>query len=236
MPKDQVTDAVEVEDVAEQVEATIQDGGVAEPATPAQPASDVEKLRQEYDLKLQTAQADLNKLKSSLQKREADITREYQQRQQQMEKELQNARLASMDEAGREKYLAELKSEEYTTLQKQLQEAQAKSSEAAEILNAMQFFTAQSVPADQLVVNQGYNALVESGWAYINAELKRLREAATNPTSKPPARKQAPDVITDKAAPSKGTTWKELRAKYGSEEAVYQAIENGTLDPSILPA
>lgn len=236
MPKDQVTDQVEVEDVAEE-EATVQDGGVAAQATPAQSASDVEKLRQEYDQKLQTAQEDLNKLKSSLQKREAEITREYQQRQQQLEKEVQNARLSSMDEASREKYLAELKTEEYNRLQQQLQEAQQRASEQSEILNAMQFFVGQGVPADKLVVNQGYNALTESGWAYINAELTRLRNAASN-TSKPDSkpRKNAPTVVTDKASPSKGTTWTELRTKYGSDEAVYQAIENGSLDPSILPA
>lgn len=236
MPKDQVTESVEVEDVASD-EATVQDGGVEQSSTPAQPASDVEKLRQEYDLKLRSAQDDLNKLKSSLQKREAEITREYQQRQQQLEKEVQNARLSSMDEASREKYLAELKTEEYNRLQQQLQEAQQRNEESSEILNAMQFFVGQGVPAERLVVNQGYNALTASGWAYINEELTRLRAAASTQTSKPEKqRKTAPGVVTDKATPSKGTTWSELRTKYGSDEAVYQAIENGSLDPSILPA
>jgi hypothetical protein len=233
-PKDQVTEEEEIESVDE--EPTTLEGEVAAQATPAQPQVDVETLRQEYDLKLQAAQTDLNKLKSSLQKREADITKEYQQRQQLMEKQLHEARIANMDETQRKQYEANMQTEEYQNLQKQLKETEQKNQETAEVLNAMQFFLQKGVPADRLILNQGYNALTTSGWEYIEEEMTRLRQQVSNPKLQKPDRKTAPPVVTDKASPSKGTTWKELRAKYGSEEAVYQAIESGSLDPSILPS
>lgn len=235
MSKTQVIDPAEVKDVAEEP-ATIPDGGVAQPeATPAQPTVDVEQLQKQYETKLSASQADLDKLKSALQKREAELTKEYQQRERNLQEQLKQAKLSTMDEAQRAKYEEELKSEEWQSLNQQLNDAQQSVRESQEILNAMRFFISQGVPADRLVLDQGYNGVTESGWAYIREELETLRNAASKATQKP-ERKTAPDVVTDKSIPSKGVTWKQLRETYGSEEAVYQAIEQGLLDPSILPA
>ena len=233
MPTDQVDDVEDVEEVPE--EGTPQDEGVADNATPETPEFDVEKLKAEYEQKLQTSQQDLNKLKSSLQKQQAEQAKKYQEEQARLEKQLREVRMQNMDEDQRKQYEAQMQSEEYQNLQAQLQERDRVLADQAATLDALNFFASKKVPVDSLVLNQGYDALAQSGWDYISNRLTELEAQVSNPKPEPKPRKKAPDVLTDKSSPSKGSSWKELRAKYGTDENIYQAIEDGTLSPSILP-
>lgn len=229
----QVTDVEEAE-ISE--EETLGEEGVEEQddSTPeSQQPTDAESWK-EAEKRWQT---DLNNMKSSLQKREEDLRKEYKEKTDRLESQLRETRMQGMDENQRKQYEAQLVTEEYQTLQTRLQDSEAKNREMALILDAQQFFIAKGVPANKLVLNQGYDALVNSGWEVISTELEGYRNGQTNKTqtTQTKTRKPAPKVVTDKSTPSTGTTWKELRARYGSEENVYSMIEQGMLDPKILP-
>jgi Skp family chaperone for outer membrane proteins len=213
--------------------------GVAQPATPVQnPPADVEKkLKAEYEEKLTRYQTDLNQMKSSLQRREAQVNADWQKRYDGLQNQMHEVRMSKMTEEEREAYEAQLQNEEMRTLQQQLAELQTERQTMAQSMEAMSFFLQQGVPAKALVLNEGYDMLVRSGWDNITNELNTLRQSRVNPQPqpKPEPLPQAPSVITDKATPASGTTWAALRQRYGSDEAIYRAVEEGRLPPSVIP-
>jgi Skp family chaperone for outer membrane proteins len=217
-------------------ETTNQQGGVPQGTPAPQSPQDVERLRLEYETKLAQSQQDLNKLKSSLQSREAQVQKEWQTKYDELQRQMREVRMSGMDENQRKQYEVQLQQEEFNRLQEQLQEQTRKNQEYMAVLDAQTFFMNKGVPADKLILNQGYDALVQSGWDYVSAELERARSAQANPPSSPQPPKQAPGVVTDKSTPTTGTTWAELRKLYGSDEAVYQLVEQGRLDPSVIPS
>jgi hypothetical protein len=205
--------------------------------TPAQLAQpDVEKVRAEYEQKVAQMQQDLNNMKSSLQKREYQQSQQYQQQVSDLQKQLREVRMQGMDETQRKAYEVQLQAEEYQTLQQRLEEQERKNQEFEQMLGAQDFFIKKGVPADKLILNQGYETLVQSGWDWVSERLAQLQQQVTSPTKQEPAPlKTAPGVVTDKGLPASGSTWTELRKLYGSDENVYRLIEQGTLSPSILP-
>lgn len=237
--EDQVTD-VDDEAVAEPEATSSENGGVAKPTTTSTQSVDVEALKAEYEQKLQRAQEDVNRVKSSLQSREAAIQKQAKEDKEQLQKQLREIRMQGMDENQRKQYEASLATEEVQNLQQRLAEAEARNQENAAVINAQQFFVAQGVPLNALKFDEGYDGLVSSGWGYLSQEITKLRQQLADPSSiKKPVKslKPAPDVVTDKATPRSGNaTWSDLRKKYGSDETIYQLVESGQLDPSILPA
>jgi Skp family chaperone for outer membrane proteins len=214
-------------------DATPAANGEVAKATPAQPSQsavnvDVEAIRRDYETKLAKSAEDLNRLKSSLQSREAQTAKERDD----LRRQMQEIRMQGMDATQRKEYEAQLQAEEFNSLQSQLEELNRKTQEQQQVFDAFQFFRQRGVPADSLPLNQGYDALVNSGWAWVDERLKNPAQ----PQSKEPAPlKSAPSVVTDKSAPATGVSWGDLRAKYGSDENVYSLIEQGVLSPDILP-
>lgn len=202
------------------------------PAQPSNPPVDVEKLTAKYE-------SDLRSMKSSLQRREAQVNAEWQNRYEELQNQFHEVRMQGMTDEQRKQYESQLQSEEMRNLQSQLEELQTERQSMAQILDGMSFFLQQGVPAEKLVLNEGYDTLVRSGWDFITGELNRLRQSASNPQPQKPVEpaplRQAPGVITDKGTPGSGTTWAALRAQFGSEEAVYRAVEEGRLSPTIIP-
>lgn len=196
---------------------------------------DVEKIRAEYEQRLAQSTRDLNAMKSSLQKREAELTSQYEKQKADLQKQLRDIRLGSMDENQRKVYEQQAAQEEVENLARRAADAEQAAQEMARTLDAQAFFVQRGVPADKLVMGQGYDALVNSGWSYIDQELTTLRKSAQSQTPAKP-RKTAPTVDTNKGIPGSKTSWADLRKRYGSEEHVYQMIEQGLLDPSILPS
>jgi Skp family chaperone for outer membrane proteins len=244
---------MEVNDGLTEVPGSVQEGGVsanetpaqggvaAAPVTPnAQPPVDVEVIRAEYEQKLQRYEKDINAMKSSLQRREAQVEQEWRKRYNDLQSQLHQVRMQGMTEEERERYERQLESEEFQSLQSRLAELENEKAQQVATVNAFSFFINQGVPADKLNLSEGYDAVVSSGWQYLTEELARLRQAAANPQPQPakvePAPlKEAPKVVNDKGIPATGTTWAALRATYGSDEAVYRAVEEGRLSPSVIP-
>lgn len=210
------------------------DSGVTAQAvtpTPSTPV-DVETLKAKYE-------KDISQLKSSLQRQTAQVEQQWQSRYSELQKEIHNVRMQGMTDEERARYERQLESEEFQNLQSRLAELENEKAQQAATVGAFTFFTSQGVPADRLNLAEGYDAVVTSGWQYLTEELARLRQLAANPQPQKPIEpsplKPAPNVITDKGTPASGTTWAALRAQYGSDEAVYRAVEEGRLPVSMIP-
>lgn len=205
-----------------------------QPTTPAPSSNpvDVDALKAKYE-------KDINAIKSTLQKQTAQVEKEWQSRYTDLQRQVHEARMATMTDEDRARYERQLESEEYQSLQSRLAELEQEKAQQAATVNAFSFFTSQGVPADKLNLAEGYDAVVSTGWQYLTEELARLRQAAANPQPPKPVEpaplKDAPPVVTDKGMPASGTTWAALRAQYGSDEAVYRAVEEGRLPSSVIP-
>jgi uncharacterized membrane protein YccC len=215
------------------VETPATQEGVTQNVTPIQqPTVDVEAIKAKYE-------NDLNQLKSSLQRREAQVNADWQKRYGELQKQIHETRMSSMTDEERARYERQLESEEMQNLQNRLSELENEKQQLAAAVNAQSFFIQQGVPADKLNLSEGYDAVVSAGWGYLTGELAQLRAAKANPQPQAPIEpaplKQAPGVVTDKGTPGSGTTWAALRATFGTDEAIYRAVEEGRLDPSIIP-
>jgi len=208
-------------------------GVAATSATPASPKPvDVDALRAKYE-------GDISQLKSTLQKREAQVTKEWQDRYTGLERKLHDTAMKSMTEDERARYERQLETEEFQSLQSKLAEIEGEKQLMASTVSAYSFFIQQGVPANLLNLSDGYDAVVSAGWQHLTSELAELRATKLNPQSQKPSEpaplKTAPGVVTDKGVPATGTTWAALKAQFGSEEAVYRAVEEQRLDPSVIP-
>jgi hypothetical protein len=200
--------------------------------TPAATPVDVEALKVKYE-------QDINKLKSTLQRQTAQVEQQWQSKYGDLQRQMHNIRMQGMTEDERARYERQLETEEFQTLQSRLAELENEKARQVEAVNAFNFFLAQGVPANKLNLAEGPEVIAQVGWQHMTEELARLRELASNPQPVKPAGpaplKQAPEVITDKGTPASGTTWAALRAQYGTDEAVYRAVEEGRLPSSVIP-
>jgi hypothetical protein len=212
--------------------------GVAQP-TPANSPVDVDALRSDYESKLAKYEQDIRNMKSTFQSRESQVTKEWQDRYANLERKLHETAMRGMTEDERAKYERQLESEEFQSMRERLAEMESERAMMANTMSAYNFFIQQGVPANLLNLSDGYDAVVNTGWQYLTNELAELRAAKANPQpqpkSEPAPLKQAPGVVTDKGTPASGTTWAALIAEFGSLEAVFRAVEEQRLDPSVLP-
>lgn len=234
---EELNQVVEDEEVVEVEESTLNEKAeVAGEATQAKSEIDVEKLKADYEQKLAASQDDLNRMKSSLQKRESEITRTFQEEQSRLRDEIKQVRMSGMDEEAKKNYLTELAKEEQQNLATRNQELEQANAEITGKINAQMFFLEKGVPVSELNLTEGYDELVLSGYNYLATEVERLRkEVEGKATAKKKERKEAPAVDTSKGEVSTGKTWASLKKQYGSEENVYSLIEQGVLSPDILP-
>lgn len=231
--------AAESEGVSVSAETPVQPQSGVSHETPVQPAVDVEKMKAEYESKLQRFEQDMNRMKSSLQKQTSQVEKEWQQRNAELQRQLHETRMSTMTVEERARYERQLESEEFQTLQSRLAELENERARQVETVNAYSFFIQQGVPADRLNLAEGYDGVVNAGWQYLIEERNQLKAQLSNPSPSKPVEpaplRPAPVVVTDKGIPATGTTWAALVAQYGSRETVYRAVEEGRLPASIIP-
>jgi hypothetical protein len=208
------------------------------PATPSTTPSDAEAQIAEYKRQVAKYEADVRALKSASDKRLHDAELTWKQQQAQMQKELQAIRMASMDDDERKQYEASLALEQQQEIVQQLEETKRSAQEYQANLQAIQYFIGLGVPADKLVIDQGYDTLFNSGMEYMTSELKRLKSSPA--PAAPPAQPGAPlppvVATTSQGLPNTKPTWDDLRKKYGSDEAIYRMVEAGHLPGDIIPS
>lgn len=209
------------------------------PATPSTPPSDAEARKSDLEKQIARYEADIRAIKSTSDKRFNDAQRQWQEQQARLQKELQSLRMSSMDEDERKQYEANLAIERQQEIEQELNKAKMTAQEYQANLQAIQYFLAQGVPAETLVIDQGYDTLFNSGMEWMNAELKRLRSSTTTgaPPAQPNGTRPTPPVVATASSgvPSVKPTWDDLRKKYGDDEQIYRLVEAGLLPSDIIP-
>jgi hypothetical protein len=211
-----------------------------QPGTPTPPTVDVEAIKAEYEGKLKQYERDLNRMKGSLQRNQSQAERAAQQRQEELEVALEAERVSHMDEAQRKEYERLAALDRAQELEQQLNDARSTAQEQIDYNKAYVYFTRRGVPADALVLDQGYQALFESGWEFINIEFDRLRslQAAPPAPAAPPTPPgvNAPRVPATGATPvTGGNTWADIRTKYGSEDNFMRLVRRGRVPETEIP-
>lgn len=228
--------------------------GVATEATPAQgveqtqtpvttPSTqpvDAEVLRQQYEQQIRQKEIDLNRMKSSFQRKESQLERQMEERRVAFEQELERAKISNMDEDQRKIYESTAGIRKAQQLESQLQQLQLEKNEAVQRFEAYTYFQSKGVPANEIITDGSYEDLWNSGMEYITSVFEQVQKKASTPpppvsapAATPPV---APPVVTATATqPFTGTTWDALIKEWGSEESVWRAVETGQLDPSVLP-
>jgi hypothetical protein len=199
-------------------------------ATPSAVNEDAESLAK-IKAQLDKYEQDIRNLKSVSDKRVHEMTQDWQRRESELRKQNEELRLASMDEASREKYLQEVERQRLKDLETKAQEAARVQDDYGASLGAIKYYTSLGVPLTELVLDQGYDALFQSGFKYVTEQYKQAKENKT-----PPLPPQAPPVATvNGTVPNLKPTEEDLVKKYGSMEMVYRLVEQGRLDPAVIP-
>ena len=205
---------------------------VAKDATPSASPVDAEALAK---LQAQVAkyEQDVRNLKSMADKRLNEAERQYQQRESELRAQLEDLKVAQMDEGSREAYLRELDNKRKMELEQRAAQSSQIQEDYQASLHAIQHFTSLGVPLTELVLNEGYDKLFQSGYAYVTGQYQKLASGQT----KAPEPPKAPEVATKNGSSPANIkpTWADLIKSYGSVEAVYRGVETGRLDPTIIP-
>ena len=230
-------------------------GGVAS-ATPAQaPSEDWKTKYDEMTAQLeeikQNAERDIRGTKSSLQSQIAERDRQFDEERRQWNEKLVGLETKDLDEIGQAKYNATHYRTQAEQASQQIAQMRAELEQAGKVPQYIQLFTDLGISPKQLVVDQGVEELVNSGWRGVVSVIEGLRQAqasaATTPAPAAPApglpHLQAPAIASQtSAASTMGSTWsdvlKAVEASVGrpvTQEDVYRMIEVGQLSPSIIP-
>ena len=231
--------------------ATPGDAGVGSP-TPGKTSEDGGGKTDDLQTKLEAAlkradeitekyERDLRDMKSSLQKGEAERLAEIQDQLTTREAELERIRTQGMNDGERTQYERNQYAKRNEDLEAQLEELQERTAQVEQFQNAKEFFLSNGVPADKLKLDGGVDALSESGWAYLQEELKTLRSKGQAPAA--PNAPKAPEVETGQGQVKTAKTWEEVIAKYAqpgehpmaTRERIYREVELRHLPPDVLP-
>jgi hypothetical protein len=200
----------------------------AAPATP-QVDADVQALKQQ----LEKYELDIRKLKSTYDRKLTESDKQWQQKADELRRQAEEYRLATMDEDARGKYVAEKERMRLLELEEKASKATTIETDYQASLGAIQYFTSLGVPLSELVMDKGYDELFQSGFKFVTEEYKNLK---TGTGTKPVLPPTAPSVTTTTGStPNIKPTWADLVKAYGSVEAVYRGVESGRLSPDIIP-
>jgi len=220
------------------------DGGVASTQATApetQKDADVQTLKEQMEELAQKYEKDLRAMKSSLQRRESELTNDWQEMERQYQDKIRQLELAGLDDDARAEYEANFAVERMQELERRLNMTEQELQKRDAFNSALSYFTQAGISPSSLDVENGYEALIQSGWEALRTERDELRaKLSENKSSKtsdnqPKPPKPAPQVDVGAGAPGGGPTWADLRAKYGTDEEIYRAVEQGQLSPSVLP-
>jgi hypothetical protein len=206
--------------------------GVAPVVTPGSGPSDAE-------IRVAKLQEDLNRMKSSFQSTQAKLEKQWAAEKARYEADLEAARTSSMTDDQRKAYEVQRSFERLKELENRNAELEKERQETEQASNYRAYFMETfQVDPKNLILDQGIDALVASGWEAVRkdreAKEKRIAELERKVSGAPDV--EPPDVVTNTAhTPSVGPTWADMIKKYGSREAVYRLFEEGKLPASQIP-
>ena len=198
-----------------------------------------EIVRKQIAEAVQKYEDDIRKLKSTFDRREAQRQQEAAKREEEFNRKLQELEMRGMDEETRKKYEASHRDEEFQRLVKEKQEYQSKLQEVQQSRDYEKFFLDSGVPAGELILDQGIEALAESGWkalrklvGTLQEENKRLKSGSSAGSDLP----EPPQTINHTSQTPAKLSIADAAKKYagGDEDRLYQMIEKGNLSPNVL--
>jgi hypothetical protein len=161
------------------------------PAPSAVDATELERQLNEAKAAIAATQSryekDLRQMQSSLQSGFSKQQQEWQQERESWRKQVDDIQLKDLDEGERTKYELQRANERLNEVQNRAQELEAKyQNESLKIQYANQFIE-MGVDPKGLVLGQGLEELVASGWAKVMEELQTLRQSRTQPAASAPS-------------------------------------------------
>lgn len=216
------------------------------PVTTAQ-VDQAEKIRQEL---LKKHEQDISKLRSSLDSRFSQKQKEWEKREADFRQALFEAETRGLPEDEVRKRRLEHAESEIVRLQQEREQLETALTTQNVAQQWVSYFESQGIGRDNLVLDGGLEALIQSGWNAVTQnmtamkqEIEKLKagEKGDSPsTDGVSGDGDEPKVVGHKIVKSStglpsNPSWNDLIEKYGSPEAVYTAIEQYQLDPSVLP-
>lgn len=135
-----------------------------------------EAQKAEYDSALAEADGNFRGLQASLQRQIADVQKEGSKRTEYWENQYHQAMTQGMDEGARAQYEKDVLEGRLQQAQQNIASMELQAQEAQGQANLMAAFLQLDVPVDQLVLNQGTEALNKSGWDYFLAERSETKK------------------------------------------------------------
>lgn len=240
----------EEEGAVEEIESTVAGQGSVD-------AGDMDERFRQMQNKYE---ADISNLKSSLQKDKSRSEQEWKQRYESLESAYHQLNMSGMNDAQKASYERDFYANKYQTLQKESNDLKGQIGEHENFGDAVSAFSQLGVGLDRLNLKNGLKGVVESGWAAVGEDLVTLRKEmkdaktktstttkeapASDTKGKPAPGPKSPPKTSGKAGgTSVGKTWGDtitsaerlLGRTNLTEEDIWRAVENGELDPKILP-
>lgn len=238
-------------------------GGGVVPTTPAQPVS-ADDWKARYDATLaelenirSSSERDLRGVKSSLQSQIAGLERQRDEERQRLEAQVHQLATKGLDENEQTKYNFKLAQDHLTQKDQQLAQMQSQLQTLQEVPRYISSFLALGISPNKLVVDQGVDALLESGWRELvttfeatKAELAQYKSGSGTIVPAVPGGGVggiAPMTAPLVASPAGGTAmlgnaWpqviKAVSDQFGypvTQEEIYRMVELGQLSSDIIP-
>jgi len=208
----------------------------------------------------QKYESDISNLKSSLQQDKHRSEQEWKQRYESLESAYHQLNMSGMNDAQKASYERDYYANKYQTLQKESSDLKGQLGEHESFGDAVSAFAQLGVGLDRLNLKNGLKGVVESGWAAVGEDLVNLRQEMKSSKSKAtaagapapeaptkgklaPGPKSPPKTVGKSGGGAVGKTWgdtissaERILGRTGlTEEDIWRAVENGDLDPKILP-
>ncbi len=209
-------------------------------ATP--PAQNDEVVKKQIAEAVQKYEEDIRKLKSTYDRRDAQRQQDFAKREEEFNRKLRELEVRGMDEETRKKYEAEHKDAELQRLAQEKQQYQQQLQDIQTARNYEKFFLESGVPASKLVLDQGLEALAESGWntlremvGTLREENEKLKKGGTVSNDDRNLPEPPPTLNHNNQNPTK-LSISDAAKRYagGDEDRLYSMIEKGTVSPSVL--
>jgi len=200
---------------------------------------ELEEARQSLNVAREKSERDISNLKSSLQKDFAAAQQKWDAERREWQTRFDAVQTADMDEATKANYERDRERERYGELETRFGDLQRQLEEAQAMQGYSAWFTRMGVPPKDLVLNQGIEGLLASGWSYLEDELGRLRNPAPAPApvAPPPQPPVAPNVLSGvsgspMSAPTIEKLVKDASDRLGrpvTEEEFWRMVDNQQL-------
>ncbi|NIP53788.1 MAG: hypothetical protein GWN76_10590, partial [candidate division Zixibacteria bacterium] len=155
----------------------------------SQPDADVQALKEKLEALEDKSEKDIRAMKSSLQRRESELTKEWQEQERLYQDKIRQLELAGLDDEARAEYERNFTTERLTQLEQQLNQAQVELDQRDAFNAALTYFTQAGIAPSSLDAENGYEALIQSGWDALKSERDALKEQIAKGEVKPEPKK-----------------------------------------------